>query len=170
MIAERALDGLDLMDALGATGAVLPELAELRGVEQSHYHHLDVYEHTRSVLACAIEVSRQPEHWFGDQAEAVRRLLAEPLANELTRGQALRFGALLHDVAKPRTRQVMASGRVTFVGHDVLGAEMAAGALTRLRASDRLRDHVAALTLQSPAARLPRPRDADSAGARSTGI
>jgi putative nucleotidyltransferase with HDIG domain len=147
VIGERALDGLDVMDALGATGVVLPELAALRGVEQSDYHHLDVYEHTRLVLACTIELSSRPEHWFGDHGEAVTRLLAEPLANELTRGQALRFGALLHDVAKPRTRQVMASGRITFVGHDVVGAEMAAGVLTRLRASDRLRDHVAALAL-----------------------
>ena len=32
---------------------------------------------------------------------ASRELLAEPLADELTRGDALRFGALLHDVGKP---------------------------------------------------------------------
>ncbi len=144
--ADRAVYGLELMDALGATGVVLPELSDMRGVEQSHYHHLDVYEHTRSVLSCAIELSRRPEQPFGEHSDAVTRLLAEPLANELTRGQALRFGALLHDVAKPRTRQVTASGRITFVGHDVVGAEMAAAVLTRLRASDRLRDHVAALT------------------------
>ena len=74
------------------------------------------------------------------------RFLDEPLANELTRGQALRFGALLHDVAKPRTRGVTAEGRITFIGHDVAGAELAAEILTRLRASDRLREHVAALT------------------------
>ena len=37
---------------------------------------------------------------------AARRgaLLAEPLADELTRGQAMRFAALLHDAAKPQTR------------------------------------------------------------------
>jgi hypothetical protein len=32
------------------------------------------------------------------------------------------------------------------MGHDAAGAELAAAALTRLRASDRLRDHVATLT------------------------
>jgi hypothetical protein len=32
------------------------------------------------------------------------------------------------------------------MGHDAAGAEVAAAALTRLRASDRLRDHVASLT------------------------
>lgn len=146
VIADRALDGLALMDAVGATDVVLPELSRMRGVEQSLYHHLDVYEHTRSVLAEVIALERSPGEWLGEYAEAVSRFLAEPLANELTRGQALRFGALLHDAAKPQTRRVTPEGRVTFIGHDAAGAELAAGVLTRLRASERLREHVAALT------------------------
>ena len=145
VIADRALDGLALMDAVGATDVVLPELSRMRGVEQSLYHHLDVYEHTRSVLAEVIALERSPGEWLGEYAEAVSRFLAEPLANELTRGQALRFGALLHDAAKPQTRRVTPEGRVTFIGHDAAGAELAAGVLTRLRASERLREHVAAL-------------------------
>jgi putative nucleotidyltransferase with HDIG domain len=146
MVADRAVAGLELMDALGATRVVLPELTRMRGVEQSPYHHLDVYEHTRSVLAETIELSRHPERWLGEHAGAVRRLLAEPLANDLTRGQALRFGALFHDVAKPQTRRVTPDGRITFIGHDAVGAEVATDVLTRLRASERLREHVAALT------------------------
>jgi poly(A) polymerase len=146
VIADHALVGLELMGALGITPVVLPELSRLRGVGQSQYHHLDVYEHTRSVLAAAIEISRGPAAWMGEHAEAVGQFLAEPLANELTRGQALRFGALLHDVAKPVTRRVTPEGRVTFIGHDAAGAEMAAAVLGRLRASERLREHVAALT------------------------
>jgi putative nucleotidyltransferase with HDIG domain len=146
VIADRVLEGLALMDAVGAIDAVLPELSRMRGVEQSQYHHLDVYEHTQLVLASTVELSRHPENWFGSHAAAVARFLDEPLANELTRGQALRFGALLHDVAKPETRRVSAEGRITFVGHDVVGAEVAAGVLARLRASERLREYVAALT------------------------
>ena len=73
-------------------------------------------------------------------------LLAEPLADDLTRGDALRWGALFHDAAKPLTRRVVpASGRVTFIGHDLRGAELARDVLRRLRASERLRAHVAAL-------------------------
>ncbi len=146
VVAEHALRGLALIDDLGATEVVLPEISRLRGVEQSVYHHLDVYEHTRFVLAGVIELERGPERWVGEHGEAVSRFLAEPLANELTRGQALRFGALLHDVAKPATRDVTAEGRVTFIGHDAMGAETAASVLARLRASERLREHVAALT------------------------
>jgi putative nucleotidyltransferase with HDIG domain len=146
VIAERAVEGLALMDRIGATRVVLPELARLHGVEQSPYHHLDVYEHTQSVLAATVELSRSPGEWLGEHADAVAQFLAEPLANELNRGQALRFGALLHDVAKPATRRVTPEGRITFIGHDSEGAEMATAVLTRLRASERLREHVAALT------------------------
>lgn len=146
VIADGALEGLEVMDSLGATRLVLPELSELRGVEQSRFHHLDVYEHTRSVLAEAIELARDPEPAFGRDADAVRAVLSEPLANELTRGQALRFGALFHDVAKPQTRSVTAEGRVTFIGHDEAGARIASDVLRRLRASERLCEHVAALT------------------------
>ena len=64
----------------------------------------------------------------------------------MTRGEALRWGALLHDAAKPLTREVReADGRVTFIGHDARGAELARSLLGRLRASERLRAHVAAL-------------------------
>jgi putative nucleotidyltransferase with HDIG domain len=143
--ADRALSGLELMDTLGVTKAVLPELNGLRGIEQSRYHHLDVYEHTKAVLAETIELERDPQPAFGEMADAVRRVLSEPLANELTRGQALRFGALFHDIAKPQTRNVTPEGRITFIGHDETGARMASAVLQRLRASERLSAHVAAL-------------------------
>ena len=143
--ADSALDGLELLDTLGVTAAVLPELNELHGLEQSQYHHLDVHEHTRAVLAETIALEHEPARWFGADADAVSRVLDEPLANELTRGQALRFGALLHDIAKPQTRNVTGEGRVTFMGHDEKGAALSAAILSRLRASERLADYVAAL-------------------------
>jgi putative nucleotidyltransferase with HDIG domain len=142
----RAVEGLALMDAIGATDAVLPELARLRGIEQSKYHHLDVHDHTRAVLAETIAIERDPGPVFGELSEAVGAVLDEPFANELTRGEALRFGALFHDVAKPSTRGVTAEGRVTFMGHDATGAEMAVAALRRLRASERLAEYVGAVT------------------------
>jgi poly(A) polymerase len=143
--ADRVLSGLGLMDATGATLVVLPEVADLRGVEQSRFHHLDVHDHTRAVLAGVLELERGPRETLGEHADIVRAMLAEPFANELTRGQALRLGALFHDAAKPQTRAVSDTGRVTFMGHDVAGAELAAEALRRLRASERLIEHVAAL-------------------------
>ncbi len=145
--ARDPLGGIALMGRVGAVDAVLPELAALAGVEQSAYHHLDVYEHTLAVLAEAVTLERDAAAVFGaEHGAAVAALLAEPLADELTRGTALRFGALFHDIAKPQTRAVSDEGRVSFWHHDAQGAELARAILARLHASERLRAHVAALT------------------------
>jgi poly(A) polymerase len=146
LVSERPLRGLELMESVGATAVVLPELLALRGVEQSHFHHLDAYEHTLDVLARTVELESDPEPVFAGAAPAVLEVLQEPLADELTRGQALRFGALLHDIAKPQTRQVTPAGRVTFMGHDEAGAMAAVEILRRLRASERLCEYAAGLT------------------------
>ena len=55
--APRAPLGLEMMGELGATAVVLPELEALRGVEQSRFHHRDVYGHTLEVLEQAIALT-----------------------------------------------------------------------------------------------------------------
>ena len=145
--ADRAVAGLELMEAAGATAVVVPELVALHGVEQSHFHHLDVHGHVMLVLAETIALERDPVRVFPSDGASIAALLAEPLADGLTRGEALRFGALLHDIAKPQTRAVGLSGRVTFMRHDVLGAEMVRAIFARVRGSERLTEYVAALTL-----------------------
>ena len=131
VLAPGAVEGLNLADRLGLLRAVLPELADLHELQQSHYHHLDVYGHTIEVFERLIELER-------DATGELREVLEEPLADELTRGEALRFGALLHDIGKPATHDVRADGSVTFMGHDRLGEEMVRAICRRLRASERL--------------------------------
>ncbi len=165
--AAQARRGVELLADVGANAVVLPELERLRGVEQSRYHHADVYVHTLEVLERTVALTRALADGgsvlpagggAGEQAadalaqmdpQLRRRLaavLAEPLADELTRGQALAWGALLHDAAKPLTRGMSADGaRVTFIGHDVAGAELAREVLGRLRGSERLQSFVAGL-------------------------
>lgn len=179
--AHEVLRGLELMSELGATRVVLPELEALRGVEQSRFHHADVYGHTLEVLRRTVELHDFAEGGLGaararggtgspaaglptyesdggdghgveldavlgGHRQAVAALLEEPLGDELTRGEALRWGALLHDAAKPLTRAVRpGDGRVTFIGHDDRGAALARDVLGRLRTSERLRGHVSAL-------------------------
>jgi poly(A) polymerase len=139
--ADRARTGLALMDAYRLTAAVLPELEALHGVEQNEFHHADVYGHTLEVLDAVAALER------GEYGEDIAALLAAPLADELTRGGGMRFAALLHDAAKPLTRDMRPDGRVTFIGHDAAGADLARAVLRRLRASQRLIEYVAALTL-----------------------
>jgi putative nucleotidyltransferase with HDIG domain len=134
--ADAVVRGLQLLDDHGLTEVVLPELSALKGIEQSHFHHLDVHDHTLAVLDEVTKLQRDPDY---------AALLAEPLSDELTRGQAMRWAALLHDAAKPQTRGFLPDGRVTFLGHDAEGAQLAKDVLGRLRSSTKLRDYVAAL-------------------------
>lgn len=143
-----AVDGLRLTAELGLEERILPELHAMRGVEQNAYHDTDVHAHTLGVLQETIDLQGDPAEVLGDDAlaDTVRDLLDRPFSDELTRGTALRFGALLHDAAKPSTQSRHPDGTVAgFPGHDEAGARMTRDALTRLRTSDRLRTHVAAL-------------------------
>jgi poly(A) polymerase len=139
VLAPGAVPGLALADRLGLLGAVLPELADLHDVDQSHYHHKDVYGHTLEVLERVVELELEA-------TGELREVLDEPLADELTRGEALLFGALLHDIGKPATHDVREDGRVTFMGHDRIGEEMVRQVCRRLRASERLSRFLAGVT------------------------
>jgi poly(A) polymerase len=143
---DDPLRGLELLDELGATARVLPELEALRGVEQNPNHHLDVYSHTIEVLRRLLEVESDLERYAGDRAQDAEDLLAEPLADDLTRGGALRLGAVVHDMGKPATR-----GRhgdyITFIGHDREGAVIVGELAERLKASRRLTRYLQGLTL-----------------------
>jgi len=138
--------GMALLDELGLTAAVLPEVEALKGVEQGPNHHLDVHGHTLAVLERTLEVESDLERFGGERAEELAALLAEPLADEMSHGTALRFGALLHDIGKPATRSER-QGFVTFVGHDRDGVAIVGDICARLRASRALTRHLQDLTL-----------------------
>jgi putative nucleotidyltransferase with HDIG domain len=141
------LRGLELLDDLRITAVVLPELEGTKGVEQGPNHHLDVHGHTLEVLAHTLDIEADLAPYVGDERAAeAAAFLAEPLADEMDRATALRFGALLHDIAKPQTRREK-DGFVGFKGHDIEGAEVIGSIMGRLRASRKLTRHLQSLTL-----------------------
>jgi poly(A) polymerase len=142
----QPLRGLELMEELDLTAAVLPELEALRGVVQNPNHHLDVFGHTLTVLEEWLGLERDLGGFAGELASEVDAYLAEPLADELSRREALRFGALFHDLGKPETRSE-GTGYVTFIGHDEVGAGIIAGISRRLRVSRKLSTHLQGLAL-----------------------
>ena len=157
---RAAIRGLSLLEELGAAAAVLPELVALHDVQQSDYHHLDVHGHTLEVLQRTIELTADPGSVFPEQTAELTAILGEPLANEMTRGQAMRIGAILHDAAKPATRAVSPEGRITFMGHDRARSRAhrrRARAAARERPAHPLRPGSGAPASE---ARLPRPRRA----------
>ncbi len=109
--------GFELLAGSGLLDAVLPEVAAMRGVEQSPDHHPegDVFVHTLSCL----------EKLVPSQHDA-------PLA----------LAVLLHDVAKPLTAAKAAGGRITFHGHCERGADLSREICRRLRQSGATTERV----------------------------
>jgi len=140
------LRGIALVDELAIMPVVLPELHALRGVRQNPNHHLDVLGHTLTVLEEWLGIEANVAGFAGELAEEIEEFLAEPLADELTRGGAIRFGALFHDLGKPDTRSE-GTGYVTFIGHDEVGARITGAICRRLRTSRKLSVELEGLAL-----------------------
>src|SRR5262249_53572621 len=81
----------------------------MRETVDEHRRHKDVYVHTLTVLEQAIEL--------------------EPDGPDLV----LRLSALLHDIGKPKTKEVDPDGKVSFHHHEVVGAAMTRRRLSELR-------------------------------------
>ncbi len=147
---DAAAPAVWLLDDLGLLDALLPEVTAGRGVAQPKEHSYDVLEHgIRAVEAMDIMLAAErpdgergwmwDELWriFAWRAAHLRTYLAEEISEGRSRGALLKFTALLHDVAKPRTRTVEADGRIRFLGHADEGAATASRILRRYRFSAR---------------------------------
>ena len=55
------------------------------------------------------------------------------------------MAGLLHDIGKPATKTVESGGRIRFLNHGVVGAEIAETLLTRLRLSSKAHNFVASM-------------------------
>ena len=131
----NAAAGLRALDRLGVLAALLPESVPMRATSQSLPHRFDVWEHSlRAVEAMdALLVSLDALVPWGP---ALRAHLAEDLGDGLSRREALKLAALLHDVAKPE-RRTDEAGRIRFIGHDAAGAVRVVAIAARLRLSRR---------------------------------
>jgi tRNA nucleotidyltransferase/poly(A) polymerase len=144
--ALRALDRLGLLDQ------IIPELTPLKEVTQSPPHVLDVWEHTLAVVTRLDEILNLlgPVHDVDAASDLIlglisvqlgryRHSLSEHLRAALTPERnvraALMLAALLHDSGKPATRTVDPRGRIRFLTHEAVGADLAEARLTELRLS-----------------------------------
>lgn len=147
---HRAGEGLRLLDDLGLLQPLLPEVTAARGVQQPKEHHWDVFGHlletVRSLDFLLAEEEPRQRPWrspwrelWGQLAwwDGARDHFRRELLWERPRLAVLKLAALLHDVAKPETRTIDASGRMRFFGHADVGAEVAGRVLRRLRFSAR---------------------------------
>lgn len=94
MLGRYTQDGLDALLRVGVLDVWLPEVKSMVGFSDGEWRHKDVWKHTKQVV------------W-----QSVPRL-------------EVRWGALLHDVGKVKTRSIDEAGHVHFFGHSEVGAAM----------------------------------------------
>lgn len=102
----------------GILETIFPEMKDLRKVPENIYHHLGLFEHT-------LEVYNQIELMIPELNERSIEHLNKYLCTSTTRIVALKYSALLHDIAKPKTWVIDDTGKHTFLGHADEGSEMA---------------------------------------------
>jgi poly(A) polymerase len=107
MGAETPSRGFLLMDETGLLELIFPELHQMKGVEEmNQMQHKDNFLHTLEVLD---NIALKSDNLW------------------------LRWAALLHDVAKPRTRRFDPDTGWTFHAHEFIGAQMIPGIFRRLK-------------------------------------
>ena len=110
--------GLELMRTTGLLAAVMPELLEGVGMHQNRHHAHDVWHHTLAAVDATALFGEPP--WL------------------------VRFAALLHDVAKPRTAAPKEDSPAenTFYRHEHVGAAMADEIGRRLKLANAERETI----------------------------
>lgn len=107
IMSDNPKAGIELAHDLRLLKEFLPELEEGIGIDQNQAHSFDVWEHSLRAL----------------QGTADKGWATE-----------IRLAALLHDIGKPRTRQMdQKKNDWSFHGHEVVGAKMTRDILRRLK-------------------------------------
>lgn len=120
LLAPKPSIGFFLMEETGVLNVVFPEFVALKGIEQIEgHHHKDVFRHTLKVVDNVAGVSQDIN---------------------------LRYTALVHDIAKPRTKEFVKGKGWTFHNHEEVGARMLPGIGRRLRLPNEMTQYAQKLT------------------------
>ena len=145
--------------SLGLLAEILPDLTALVLVEQAAPHHEPVFAHTLSVLrwltlvedAVGIEPQSEPgeknKNSESSALSAVKKILEryaeriqaqwqEEVDGGVNGRLLLRLGALFHDIGKAQTQTIEPDGRIRFLGHEQVGADLTGQLLRRLSLSN----------------------------------
>lgn len=111
MASPKPSIGIKILDEMGILEYIFPEVSRLKGVEKvvqdgKEYNHKDVFYHTLQVL-----------DGVADKSDNVW----------------LRFAALLHDIAKPKTKQFVQGTGWSFYGHEEVGARWVKNIFKRMK-------------------------------------
>ena len=130
-----------ILDQLGATRHIFPELIKLKGLEQTPPHISNTWEHTLQVLTQLhglLEVlgpSFNPEgstnlfmgmisHRLGRYRDQIASHFDQRLVQTRSLRSLVFLGALYHDTGKPDCLQRDPDGRIRFTNHEEVSAQL----------------------------------------------
>ncbi len=117
IMADRAAEGIILLEDAGLLKFIIPELREGIGCSQNKHHIYTVFDHN----VRALNYTAQKNYSL-----------------------VVRLAALFHDVGKPRTKRGEGPD-ATFYGHEIVGARMTAKIMDRLKFAKELIEQVSRL-------------------------
>jgi tRNA nucleotidyltransferase/poly(A) polymerase len=134
---------LRLLDNMNVLGSFLPEVLDLKNLQQSHPHIFDVWDHTLSLvdrledLLDVLRVEFNPEKAENltiglavMQLGRFRQQISDHLDNSLNPDRPHRgllfLAGIYHDVGKYASRTIDEDGKTRFLGHEHNGGRMVA--------------------------------------------
>ena len=117
IMSDKPDEGILMLHDLGLLEFIIPELEKGIGVAQNRHHIYSIFEHGIFSLKFAVHPPKFSEGKLGRARK-----------NNLV----VRLAALLHDIAKPKTKRGEGPNS-TFYNHDIIGAKITARILERLR-------------------------------------
>jgi len=117
IMSPRAYEGFLLLHQTNLSQYLIPELEKGVGITQNRHHIYTIFQHS---------------------------LLSLKYAARYNYNLAVRLAALFHDIAKPQTKRGEGLD-ATFYNHDVVGAKIAMGILSRLKFPKKLIEKVGIL-------------------------
>jgi putative nucleotidyltransferase with HDIG domain len=186
---------LRALKMLGVFSHVLPEIASLSGVDQSPPHTSNVWDHTLGVIQKLEEILSVLKADYDPNSTSnlimglasihigrYRRQIGDHFGQSINPDRSKRgllfMAALYHDIAKPETRRIDEDGRIRFIRHEQVGAELVLHRAKALHLNNNEAEHLSTIVrhhlrpkLLSQSAKLATPRaiyrffrDTNSAG------
>jgi putative nucleotidyltransferase with HDIG domain len=119
------------MDEIRLLSQVIPEIEDMRRVQQGDYHGLNIWEH--SLLAIEMFEAKPVPDVLQLYDSEVQTYLNGTIVYGKKRWHIIKLGLMLHDVGKPAMKTINTENKVRFLDHEKVGAEIAVEIMKRLR-------------------------------------
>jgi poly(A) polymerase len=150
---KKPASAIRMLDRLSILPHIFPEVSALHGIEQPVPHQFDAWQHTLRTIEFLDNLLRVLENNSDDYAAAnmqlgltissladvrnhLRQHVKSVWPNERQHHALMILAGLLHDVGKPVSLRKDEDGRIRFIRHEEIGAEMVMERAKALRLSN----------------------------------